>query len=246
MPAVAHLPATYVDSDAQPATRREIAAALDRQRRHMIVDGARPVVARREVGSIVRAVDRLARIVARDGLHLILRPQSYSGPHSGIRAELWICRGQRIKARAGLVGQSLRLAWREGQPHEIPPVPDLCLRRPKTGRIAWAVRNEWRRADVAWRTIQAAEEAVEAQREAEASEAAEAYVATLEGRAAALQATCRATCLRVAADGRSVVEALHDVGGSMTTRLDAGTESLAADQTCHDAVYHPPTQQETA
>lgn len=177
---------------------------------------------------------QLARILRRvaaqlpDGGHLAVRGIDWN-THlmAGLGCEVWYVISNRIQWEAAIYtpfGSQSRIEWRYGTDRD--PV--------------WRSAS---RADVLVRDIEREAERRRAKRQAQCEEQAAAYVASLPAEAQALQRTCRATCIRVAPDGRSVTEALHDVGGSMTFRGGSNgwrmPESLADMQAQHDAVYHP-------
>lgn len=199
--------------------------AVTRAAKHLAVErgGKRALAAKHELARL------LARLAARlpDG-YLSLHAPAWDQT-DGLSIGIWY-------VRASGPYSTCQIQW------------SITLCAPGIGRgqrILWQVEGDgilWRRAarmDVLVREVARAVERQRAERQAKAEEAAAQYAAGLPPAAAAIQAQCRATCLQVSADGSTVCEALHDVGGAMTFRLDQAHVDLSERQVAHDRIYHP-------
>ena len=178
---------------------------------------------------LVRYLGRLARLAEREGVRLTV--------HSDYRS----CAPPPWSVRHGLAVEVVGLRGSD-------IVWSISLYSGDSDdAITWALTRqgyfrEASRADVLLRDIARATAERKAMRRAKAEAAAARYTEGLPEPARTLQRTARATCLRVSADGRSVTEILHDVGGSCTfvngVNRFAMPNSLADMQKRHDAVYH--------
>jgi phage-related protein len=177
---------------------------------HLAVEVGRKK-ARTFMGQLSRRLNRLRRYVARHGCH-VAAACDWTRVGS-LRATAWICRDRTVR-------------------HELVLTPWSA--EAVDGGVSIYLSH---RADAIWRRLEALRAERLAKQEVKRQAEADAYVASLPADVQALQRTCRATCIRVSADGRTVTETLHDVGGTMTSTVGMAT-SLADAQARHDAIYH--------
>jgi len=168
--------------------------------------------ARTFMAQLSRRLNRLRRYIARHGYHVAAACDWTRV--GGLRATAWICRDRTVRHELVLTPWSVEAVY---------------------GGVSIYLSH---RADAIWRRLEAGRAERLAKQEAKRQAEADAYVASLPPDVQAIQRTCRATCIRVSADGRTVTELLHDVGGSMTGSIGTAT-SLADLQARHDSVYHP-------
>lgn len=179
---------------------------------------------RAETDADVRRIDgfirRLASYVGRTGGYVMVGFVTYHHADRGIRVTIDIHDGRHTH-RDIVLSQtypSVGVHEKNGT-HCLPARVDALMRELSRRRLARVASTDQARAK--W--------------EAD-------YLSTLPDHVRTLQMTARCSCIQVTVDGLSVVEHLHDVGGTMTNTVGRNgyvlPDSLADLQARHDAIYH--------